>query len=178
MKIVWTFVELFNVRAYWLSDTEGAGKENWLVLKSSFCMSLIPRNANFCMSLLPRNSNFCMSLIPTNSVFCMSLMPEKYILKYEPCLDKWIFLYEPYPDKCRFLFQLRNIMVSINHDYPDNYCRLVCNVVCRRLWGSCCLHVGSLEWPPRHRFFLVSLCLQADAEMVPKFPSCYYMFLM
>ena len=28
---------------------------------------------------------------------------------------------------------------------------------------------------PRHRFFLVSLCLQANAEMVPKFPSCYYM---
>ena len=32
--------------------------------------------------------------------------------------------------------------------------------------------------PPRHRFFLVSLCLQANAEMVPKFPSCYYMPLM
>ena len=27
-------------------------------------------------------------------------------------------------------------------------------------------------------FFLVSLCLQANAEMVPKFPSCYYMPLM
>ena len=27
-------------------------------------------------------------------------------------------------------------------------------------------------------FCLVSLCLQANAEMVPKFPSCYYMFLM
>ena len=27
----------------------------------------------------------------------------------------------------------------------------------------------------RHRFFLVSLCLQANAKMVPKFPSCYYM---
>ena len=26
--------------------------------------------------------------------------------------------------------------------------------------------------------FLVSLCLQANAEMVPKFPSCYYMPLM
>ena len=25
---------------------------------------------------------------------------------------------------------------------------------------------------------LVSLCLQANAEMVPKFPSCYYMPLM
>jgi hypothetical protein len=27
-------------------------------------------------------------------------------------------------------------------------------------------------------FFLVSLCLQANAEMVPQFPSCYYMPLM
>ena len=32
--------------------------------------------------------------------------------------------------------------------------------------------------PPRHRFFLVSLCLQANAEMVPKFPVCYYIPLM
>jgi len=27
-------------------------------------------------------------------------------------------------------------------------------------------------------FLLVSLCLQANAEMVPQFPSCYYMPLM
>jgi hypothetical protein len=27
-------------------------------------------------------------------------------------------------------------------------------------------------------FFLVSLCLQANAETVPQFPSCYYMPLM
>ena len=27
-------------------------------------------------------------------------------------------------------------------------------------------------------FFLFSLCLQANAEMVPQFPSCYYMPLM
>jgi hypothetical protein len=32
--------------------------------------------------------------------------------------------------------------------------------------------------PPRHRFFLVSLCLQTNAEMVPKFPSCYYVHVM
>jgi hypothetical protein len=36
----------------------------------------------------------------------------------------------------------------------------------------------SCDRPPRHRFFLVSLCLQATAEMVPKFPSCYYTPLM
>ena len=36
----------------------------------------------------------------------------------------------------------------------------------------------SCDRPPRHRFFLVSLCLQANAEMVPKFPSRYYMPLM
>ena len=28
------------------------------------------------------------------------------------------------------------------------------------------------------RFFLVSLCLKANAEMVPKTPSCHYMLLM
>jgi len=28
------------------------------------------------------------------------------------------------------------------------------------------------------RFFLVSLCLQVNAEMVPKFPNCYYMLFM
>ena len=31
---------------------------------------------------------------------------------------------------------------------------------------------------PRHRFFLVSLCLKANAEMVPKIPSCHYMLLL
>ena len=36
----------------------------------------------------------------------------------------------------------------------------------------------SCERPPRHRFFLVSLCLNANAEMVPKIPSCHYMLLM
>jgi len=30
----------------------------------------------------------------------------------------------------------------------------------------------------RHRFFLVSLSLKANAEMVPKIPSCHYMLLM
>ena len=35
----------------------------------------------------------------------------------------------------------------------------------------------SCEQPPRHRVFLFSLCLQANTEMVPKIPSCYYMFL-
>ena len=36
----------------------------------------------------------------------------------------------------------------------------------------------SCDRPPRHRFFLVSLCLQTNAAMVPQFPSCYYMPLM
>jgi len=30
----------------------------------------------------------------------------------------------------------------------------------------------------RQRFFLVSLCPKANAEMVPKIPSCHYMLLM
>jgi len=36
----------------------------------------------------------------------------------------------------------------------------------------------SCERPSRHRFFLVSLCPKANAEMVPKIPSCHYMLLM
>jgi len=36
----------------------------------------------------------------------------------------------------------------------------------------------SCDRPPRHRFFLVSLCLKANAEMVPKIPSFHYMLLM
>jgi len=34
----------------------------------------------------------------------------------------------------------------------------------------------SCDRPPRHKFFLVSLCLKANAEMVPKTPSWYCMF--
>jgi len=37
---------------------------------------------------------------------------------------------------------------------------------------------SSCDRPPRHRFFLVFMCLQANAQMVPKFQSCYYMSLM
>jgi len=35
----------------------------------------------------------------------------------------------------------------------------------------------SCDRPSRHRFFLVSLCLKSNAEMVPKIPSCHYMLL-
>ena len=36
----------------------------------------------------------------------------------------------------------------------------------------------SCDRPPRHRLFLVSLCLQANAQMVPQFASRHYMPLM
>ena len=36
---------------------------------------------------------------------------------------------------------------------------------------------GPVTGHPRHRFFLVSLCLKANAETVPKIPSCHYMLL-
>ena len=36
----------------------------------------------------------------------------------------------------------------------------------------------SWDRPPWHRFCLVSLCRKANAEMVPKIPSCHYMLLM
>ena len=42
----------------------------------------------------------------------------------------------------------------------------------KSVFGSSC------DRPPRHRFFLISLCLKANAETVPKIPSCHYMLLM
>ena len=36
----------------------------------------------------------------------------------------------------------------------------------------------SCDRPSRHRFFLVSLYLKPNAEMIPKIPSCHYMLLM
>ena len=36
----------------------------------------------------------------------------------------------------------------------------------------------SCDRPSRHRFFLVSLCLKANAQTVPNTPSCHYMLLM
>ena len=40
-----------------------------------------------------------------------------------------------------------------------------------------CIEITQL-YIPRHRFFLVCLCLKANAEMVPKIRSCHYMLLM
>jgi len=48
--------------------------------------------------------------------------------------------------------------------------------VCLYLVIDCIL--SDCDRPPRHRFFLVSLCLKVNAEMVPKIPSCHYMLLM
>ena len=48
----------------------------------------------------------------------------------------------------------------------------------RRTAGQKSVFGRSCDRPPRHRFFLVSLCLKANAEMVPKIPSCHYMLLM
>jgi hypothetical protein len=63
------------------------------------------------------------------------------------------------------------------------YCKRMC--ICCTLMCICCtvciavltLDAGLLarsQYPATSRqFFLGSLCLQANAEMVPKFPSCY-----
>jgi len=60
--------------------------------------------------------------------------------------------------------------------------KLILLMMIRRLLETCrelkSVSGRSCDRPPRHRFFLVSLCLQANAEMVPKFPSCYYMPVM
>jgi hypothetical protein len=73
------------------------------------------------------------------------------------------------------------------------YCHPIC--MCGLVMCSCCtdcidvLHRcraagyksvsgSSCDRPPRHRFFLVSLCLIANTEMVPKIPICHYILLM
>jgi len=48
----------------------------------------------------------------------------------------------------------------------------------RRTAGYKSVFGKSCDRPPRHGFFLVSLYLKANAEMVPKTPSCHYMLLM
>ena len=48
----------------------------------------------------------------------------------------------------------------------------------RRTAGYKSVFGRSCDRPPRQRFFLVYLCLKANAEMVPKTPSCHYMLLM
>jgi hypothetical protein len=68
------------------------------------------------------------------------------------------------------------------------FCYLMCIVL---LCVYCCLTSCSCRiagWksvsgrycdrPPRHRFFLVSLCLKVNSEVVPKTPSCYCVLLM
>ena len=57
-------------------------------------------------------------------------------------------------------------------------CVYCCSYFRCRTAGQKSISGKSCDRPPRYRFFLVSLCLQANAEMVPKFPSCSYMLLM
>ena len=57
-------------------------------------------------------------------------------------------------------------------------CVYCCFYFRRRTAGQKSEFGRSCDRPPRHRFFFVSLCLKADAEMVPKIPSCHYMLLM
>ena len=49
-----------------------------------------------------------------------------------------------------------------------------------RCWatGQKSISRRSCDRPPRHSFFLVSLCLYANAEMVPNISSCHFMLLM
>ena len=57
-------------------------------------------------------------------------------------------------------------------------CAHCCSYFRCRTAGKNSVSGRSCDQPPRHRFFLVSLRLQVNAEMVPKFQSCHYMLLM
>jgi len=53
-----------------------------------------------------------------------------------------------------------------------------CALCCLETAHLFSLLINNTGFSPRHRFFSVSLCLQANAEMVPNIPSCHYMLLM
>jgi hypothetical protein len=56
-------------------------------------------------------------------------------------------------------------------------CIVVLHATCR-IAGNKSISGRFCDRPPRHRFFLVSLCLKPNAEMLPKTPSWYYMLIM
>ena len=58
------------------------------------------------------------------------------------------------------------------------YCFPMCVLFSCRIAGWKSVSGRSCDRPHRHRIFLVSLCLKANAKMVPKTPSCYCMLLM
>ena len=71
---------------------------------------------------------------------------------------------------CMYLCFLPCILLLCVYCCPRD---LICQIAGQKpVSGSSC------DQPPRHRFFLVSLCLKANAEMIPKNPSCYCMLLM
>jgi hypothetical protein len=58
-------------------------------------------------------------------------------------------------------------------------CLCICYTGCSTLDARLLARSQYLEGPATvHWYFLVSLCLQANADMVPKFPSRYYIPLM
>ena len=57
-------------------------------------------------------------------------------------------------------------------------CVLLSYILICRIAGYNSVSGRSSDRPPRYRLFFVSLCLKANAQMVPKTPSCYCMLLM
>ena len=71
--------------------------------------------------------------------------------------------------------RLRNTGLH-NYTVSEPHCMLwVCTEI--RIVGECNA-ISTQVRPSRHRFFLFSLCLKANAEIVPKIPICHYMLLM
>ena len=71
-----------------------------------------------------------------------------------------------------------NHYITATLSWPKALCVYCCFYFRCRTAGFKSVFGRSCDRPPRHRFFLVSLCLYANAEMVPKIPSCHYMLLM
>ena len=122
-----------------------------------------------------------------------NMVGEKNIRNYKQCFTHLLLF-----SLCAFLrivFVFCVIVISYVFVAPYVYLLYLMSICCTlcvfvalcvyccsyfRCWtaGQKSVSGRSCDRPPQHRFFLVSLCLQANAEMVPKFPSCYYMLLM
>ena len=87
------------------------------------------------------------------------------------------------------MVEIIHYLLRVDHSSRGIVPSVVCLSVIVKLWTTrgCCakeerggniffseLATGHLDT----RFFLVSLCLKANAETVPNIPSCHYMLLM
>ena len=107
----------------------------------------------YCCSCLVCIVVSCLVCIVVSCLVCIVVSCLVSIVVVVLCVFLSSYVYLLYCVYCCFYFRCRNAGYKL-------------------VFGRSC------DRPPRHRFFLVSLCLKANAKMVPKIPSCHYMLLM